>query len=101
MGPRMIWRALRNFFWTVRQNPVWAIGALALSPVALVKHLFGVLALFLIVGLVLSLSIQLAFWYFAVPKGTLIYDGAMLAGFAATILVTLRAFVAPLVLRYG
>jgi type IV secretion system protein VirD4 len=101
MGPRMIWRALRNFFWTVRQNPVWAIGALAFSPIALVKHLFGVFCAFAIVGLVLSLSAKLALWYFAVPKDTLIYNGAYLAVGAATILVTLRAFVAPLVLRYG
>ncbi|ARR57582.1 conjugal transfer protein TraG (plasmid) [Rhizorhabdus wittichii DC-6] len=101
MGPRAIWRALRNFFWVVRHNPGWALSALVFSPFALLKHLFGVLSLFIIAGLVLSLSAKLALWYFAIPRDTLIYNATYAIVGMAVVFITLRGFIAPLVLHYG
>ena len=41
-----------------RQNPIWAITALTLNPMALIRHLFRVAILFLIVGIVLAGGMQ-------------------------------------------
>ncbi|MCF8709209.1 hypothetical protein [Rhizorhapis sp. SPR117] len=42
---RQLARALRNLARIARANPVWAIGALALSPFKLLRHLFSVVIL--------------------------------------------------------
>lgn len=56
---RQLGRALRNVARLSRRNPIWAITALTLSPIALIRHLLRVAALFLIVALVLGLGMPL------------------------------------------
>jgi len=56
---RQLGRALHNVARLSRRNPIWAITVLTLSPIALIRHLFGVAMLFLIVGLVLGLGMPL------------------------------------------
>jgi type IV secretion system protein VirD4 len=56
---RQLGRALRNLARIAREQPIWAITALVTSPVALIRHLFGVVVLFLITGLVLGLGVPL------------------------------------------
>src|SRR3546814_18776706 len=56
---RQLGRAIRNLARIARTNPIWAITALVVSPVALIRHLFGVLVLFLITALVLGLGVPL------------------------------------------
>src|SRR3546814_6052112 len=51
---RQLGRAIRNIAHIARHNPIWAIPALTLIPIALVRHLFNVAVLILIVGLVLA-----------------------------------------------
>ncbi len=55
---RQLGRAIRNLARISRQNPIWAITALTLSPIALIRHLFRVAILFLIVGIVLAGGMQ-------------------------------------------
>jgi type IV secretion system protein VirD4 len=93
---RQLGRALRNVARISRQNPIWAITALTLSPIALIRHLFGVAMLFLIVGLVLGLGMPLV-----LPRESLIYQAVMMLAGLVVILVTLRALFQPLILRYG
>ena len=39
---RQLGRAIRNLARIAREQPIWAITALVTSPVALIRHLFGV-----------------------------------------------------------
>ena len=55
---RQLGRASRNLARISRQNPIWAITALTLSPIALLRHLLRVAILFLIVGIVLAGTMQ-------------------------------------------
>ena len=57
---RQLGRACRNLARISRDNPIWAITAFALSPIKLIRHLFGVLILLIITGLVLAGGAQLA-----------------------------------------
>jgi type IV secretion system protein VirD4 len=98
---RQLGRALRNLARITRENPVWAITAFALSPIKLIRHLIGVLVLFVIVGLVLTLGAQLALWFFGVPKYSVAYQLVMGGVSLAIILVVLRALLQPLIHRYG
>jgi type IV secretion system protein VirD4 len=56
---RQLGRAIRNLARIAREQPIWAITDLVTSPVALIRHLFGVVVLFLITGLVLGLGVPL------------------------------------------
>ena len=98
---RQLGRACRNLARISRQNPVWAITALALSPIKLIRHLFGVIILCIITGLVLAGGAQLALWYFEMPRDSHTYQITMMLVAVAIILVTLRALIQPLILRYG
>ena len=85
-----------------RQNPIWAITALTLSPVKLIRHLFGVLILFLIVGLVLLGGTQFVLHSLMdLPRDSHIYQTVMMLTVVVVILVGLRALFQPLILRYG
>jgi type IV secretion system protein VirD4 len=99
---RQFGRALRNVARLSRRNPIWAITALTLSPIALIRHLFGVAMLFLIVGLVLGLGMPLILGkLLGLPRDSLIYQAVMILAGLVVILVTLRALFQPLILRYG
>jgi hypothetical protein len=54
---RQLGRAIRNLARIAREQPIWAVTALVTSPVALIRHLFGVLVLFFITALVLGLGV--------------------------------------------
>ena len=99
---RQLGRALRNLARISRQNPIWAITALTLSPIALIRHLFGVAMLFLIVGLVLGLGMPLILGkLLGLPRDSNIYQIVMMLTGLVVILVALRALFQPLILRYG
>src|SRR3546814_1833765 len=55
---RQLGRAIRNLARLAREQPIWAITALTLSPLALIRHLFRTAILFLIVGIVLAGGMQ-------------------------------------------
>ena len=62
---RQLGRALRNLARLAREQPIWAITALTLSPLALIRHLFRTAILFLIVGIVLAIA---AWWTFGLLR---------------------------------
>ena len=99
---RQLGRALRNLARIAREQPIWAITALVTSPVALIRHLFGVVVLFLIAGLVLGLGVPLILGkLLGLPRDSNIYQIVMMLTGLVIILVTLRALFQPLILRYG
>ena len=99
---RQLGRAFRNLARIARQNPIWAITAFTLSPVKLIRHLFGVLILFLITGLVLLGGAQFLFHSLMdLPHDSNTYQIVMMLVALAVILVALRALFQPLILRYG
>lgn len=99
---RQLGRALRNLARISRQNPIWAITALTLSPIKLIRHLFGVLILFLIVGLVLGIGMKLILGsLLGLPHDSNIYQTVMMLTALVVILVGLRALFQPLIMRYG
>lgn len=99
---RQLGRALRNLARIAREQPIWAITALVTSPVALIRHLFGVVVLFLITGLVLGLGGPLILGkLLGLPRDSNIYQIVMMLTGLVIILVTLRALFQPLILRYG
>src|SRR3546814_4656193 len=99
---RQLGRALRNLARIAREQPIWAITALVTSPVALIRHLFGVVVLFLITGLVLGLGVPLILGkLLGLPRDSNIYQIVMMLTGLVIILVTLRALFQPLILRYG
>ena len=101
VSPRLIWRAFVTMLRTAARNPVWAIGMIFLSPVALLRHLLGALFVFCAIALPLSLLARFALAWGQVPKQSLVHDAAYAGVGIVTILVTLRVFVAPMVLRFG
>ena len=99
---RQLGRAIRNLARIAREQPIWAITALVTSPVALIRHLFGVVVLFLITGLVLGLGVPLILGkLLGLPRDSNIYQIVTMLTFLVIILVTLRALFQPLILRYG
>ncbi|WP_197707589.1 hypothetical protein [Sphingobium sp. LB126] len=99
---RQLGRALRNLARISRQNPVWAITALTLSPIKLIRHLLSVALLLLIVGLVLGLGMKLVLGsLLGLPHDSNICQTAMMLTALVVILVGLRALFQPLILRYG
>ncbi|NIJ18319.1 type IV secretory system conjugative DNA transfer family protein [Sphingobium vermicomposti] len=99
---RQLGRAIRNLARISRQNPIWAITALTLSPVKLIRHLFGVIILFLIVGLVLLGGAQFILHsLLGLERDSHIYQIMMMLTVLAVILVGLRALFQPLILQYG
>src|SRR3546814_1015620 len=95
-------RAIRNIAHIARHNPIWAITALTLSPIALVRHLFKVAVLLLIVGLVLAGTMQFVLAsLLGLARDSNLYQLGMMLTFLVIILVTLRALFQPLILRYG
>src|SRR3546814_7645948 len=76
---RQLGRALRNLARIAREQPIWAITALVTSPVALIRHLFGVVVLFLITGLVLGLGVPLILGkLLGLPRDSNIYQIVMM-----------------------
>src|SRR3546814_18974753 len=76
---RQLGRALRNLARIAREQPIWAITALVTSPVALIRHLFGVVVLFLITGLVLGLGVPLILGkLLGLPRDSNIYQLVMM-----------------------
>ena len=99
---RQLGRAIRNLGRMARSQPIWAVTALVTSPVALIRHLFGVAVLFLITALVLGLGTQLVLRsLLGLPRDSNIYQIVMMLAGLVIILVTLRALFQPLILRYG
>ena len=99
---RQLGRALRNLARIAREQPIWAVTALVTSPVALLRHLFGVVVLFLITGLVLGLGVPLILGkLLGLPRDSHIYQIVMMLTGLVILLVTLRALFQPLILRYG
>ncbi len=99
---RQLARAIRNLARIAREQPIWAVTALVTSPVALIRHLFGVLVLFLITALVLGLGVPLILGkLLGLPRDSNIYQIVMMLTGLVIILVTLRALFQPLILRYG
>ena len=89
---RQLGRAIRNLARIAREQPIWAITALVTSPVALIRHLFGVVVLFLITGLVLGLGVPLILGkLLGLPRDSNIYQIVTMLTFLVIILVTLRA----------
>lgn len=99
---RQLGRAIRNLTRIAREQPIWAVTALVTSPVALIRHLFGVVVLFLITGLVLGLGVPLILGkLLGLPRDSNIYQIVMMLTGLVILLVTLRALFQPLILRYG
>ena len=99
---RQLGRASRNLARISRQNPIWAITALTLSPIALIRHLFRVAILFLIVGIVLAGGMQFMLHaLLGLPRDSNLYQIVMMLTFLVIILVGLRALFQPLILKYG
>ena len=99
---RQLGRAIRNVARISRQNPIWAITALTLSPIALIRHLFRVAVLFLIVGIVLGGGMQFVLHsLLGFARDSNIYQIVMMLTFLVIILVGLRALFQPLILKYG
>ncbi|EJU09649.1 conjugal transfer protein TraG [Sphingomonas sp. LH128] len=99
---RQLGRAIRNIAHIARHNPIWAITALTLSPIALVRHLFKVAVLLLIVGLVLAGTMQFVLHsLLGLARDSHLYQIGMMLTFLVIILVTLRALFQPLIFQYG
>ncbi|WCP16236.1 hypothetical protein sphantq_04732 (plasmid) [Sphingobium sp. AntQ-1] len=99
---RQLGRAIRNLARLSRQNPIWAITALTLSPIALIRHLFRVAILFLIVGLVLAGGMQFVLHaLLGLARDSNLYQIGMMLTALVIILVGLRALFQPLILCYG
>mgnify|MGYP003724073589 CR=1 FL=1 len=99
---RQLGRALRNLARLAREQPIWAITALTLSPLALIRHLFRTAILFLIVGIVLAGGMQFVLRsLLGLARDSNLYQLGMMLTFLVIILVTLRALFQPLILRYG
>ncbi len=99
---RQLGRAIRNVTRISRQNPIWAITALTLSPIALIRHLFRVAILFLIVGIVLGGGMQFVLRsLLGFARDSNVYQIVMMLTFLVIILVSLRALFQPLILKYG
>ena len=99
---RQLVRAIRNLTRIVRAEPIWAITALVVSPIRLIRHLFSVLILFLITGLVLGLGMKLVLGsLLGLPHDSNIYQSVMMLTAIVVILVGLRALFQPLIMRYG
>src|SRR3546814_20232245 len=95
---RQLGRAIRNLARIARAQPIWAITALVVSPVALIRHLFGVLVLFLITALVLGIGVPLILGkLLGLPRDSNIYQIVMMLTDLVIILVTLRALLQPLI----
>src|SRR3546814_13111001 len=76
---RQLGRAIRNLARIARAQPIWAITALVVSPVALIRHLFGVLVLFLITALVLGIGVPLILGkLLGLPRDSNIYQIVMM-----------------------
>src|SRR3546814_20602487 len=76
---RQLGRALRNLARIAREQPIWALTALVPRPVALIRHLFGVVVLFLITGLVLGLDVPLILGkLLGMPRDSHIYQLLMI-----------------------
>ncbi|KFG89556.1 Conjugal transfer protein TraG [Sphingobium herbicidovorans NBRC 16415] len=98
---RQLGRAIRNLARISRQNPIWAITALTLSPIALIRHLFGVLILFLITAVVLLGGGQFVLHsLFGLPRDSNLYQIGMMLMMLAVVLIGLRALFQPLILKY-
>ncbi len=99
---RQFGRAIRNLARMARAQPIWAVTALVTSPVALIRHLFGVVVLFLITALVLGLGVPLILGkLLGLPRDSNIYQIVMMLTGLVIFLVTLRALFQPLILKYG
>src|SRR3546814_200343 len=99
---RQLGRAIRNLARLAREQPIWAITALTLSPLALIRHLFRTAILFLIVGIVLAGGMQFVLAsLLGLARDSNLYQLGMMLTFLVIILVTLRALFQPLILRYG
>ena len=99
---RQLGRALRNLARLAREQPIWAITALTLSPLALIRHLFRTAILFLIVGIVLAGGMQFVLRsLLGLARDSNLYQLGMMLTFLVIILVTLRALFQPLILRYA
>src|SRR3546814_18098810 len=99
---RQLGRAIRNLARLAREQPIWAITALTLSPLALIRHLFRTAILFLIVGIVLAGGMQFVLAsLLGLARDSHLYHPGMMLTFLVLILVTLRALFQPLILLYG
>src|SRR3546814_8690125 len=99
---RQLGRAIRNLARLAREQPIWAITALTLSPLALIRHLFRTAILFLIVGIVLAGGMQFVLAsLLGLARDSNLYQLGMMLTFLVIILVPLRALFPPLILRYG
>ncbi|MGZ0075206.1 type IV secretory system conjugative DNA transfer family protein (plasmid) [Sphingobium limneticum] len=99
---RQLGRAIRNLSRIARQNPIWAITALVVSPIRLIRHLFAVLILFLAAGIVLGLGMPLILGkLFGLPHDSNLYQIIMMLTVIVVILIGLRALFQPLILAYG
>src|SRR3546814_19321373 len=89
---RQLGRAIRNLARLAREQPIWAITALTLSPLALIRHLFRTAILFLIVGIVLAGGMQFVLAsLLGLARDSHLYQLGMMLTFLVIILVTLRA----------
>lgn len=99
---RQLGRAIRNLARISRQNPIWAITAFTLSPIRLIRHLLGVLFLFLATAIVLGLGMQFIFrTLIGLAHDSNLYQTIMMLTGLVVILITLRALFQPLILAYG
>ena len=99
---RQLGRAIRNLSRIARQNPIWAITALVVSPIRLIRHLFAVLILFLAAGIVLGLGMPLILGkLLGLPHDSNLYQIIMMLTVIVVILIGLRALFQPLILAYG
>jgi hypothetical protein len=81
---------------------VWALTAFIVIPARLIRHLFGVLILFLATGIVLGLGMQyLLGSLLGLAHDSNLYQTMMMLTVLVVILVGLRALFQPLILQYG
>src|SRR3546814_18964446 len=97
---RQLGRAIRNLARLAREQPIGAITALTLSPLALIRHLFRTAILFLIVGIVLAGGMQFVLAsLLGLARDSNLSQLAMMLQFLVIILAPLLALFQPLLLR--
>jgi len=94
-------RASRNLALAARANPAWAIRAVALGPLALVRHFVRTVLIACAVAFVLSLAARAVLAPFGMLRGSMPYTAAMWAVIGAAGLVGLRTLFLPMLRRFG
>src|SRR3546814_18743798 len=94
-------RAIRNLARLEREQPIWAITALTLSPRALIRHLFRTAIPLLILGIVLPGGMQFVLAsLLGLARDSRLYQLGKMMRFLVIILVTPRPLSQPQILPH-